>query len=55
MRNGSYDVRAKLQRTAHQRFAVRKGLDALLREGDQLECHLAGYFVAHLEQSAQRG
>src|SRR5207245_5822318 len=54
MRNAADHIGSHLDRAPHQRLAVRKGLDALLRKRDQLQRDFVGKFLPHLEQRPQR-
>src|SRR5699024_9509689 len=54
MRDRSDDVHPHFRRRAQQGATVREGLDAFLREGDQLKSDGVSELFAKLQQSTQR-
>ena len=55
MRDAANHVGAQLDGLLHQRATVRIGLDALLREGDDLQVDQVAGFLAHFEHGLERG
>ena len=55
MRDRPDHVDAEADRPPHQLLAAFEGVDALLREGDQLEAHLLAQLGPGLEETADRG
>src|ERR1700694_3906960 len=55
MRDPAHDVSAQFHGLPHQTLAARKGLDAWLRKGHQLEGDLIREFLLQLHQRSERG
>lgn len=55
MRNAADDIGANRHGFSHQRPAVGVRLDALLREGDNLQVDQLTHLVTHLDHDLERG